>query len=135
MYLVSKLSQYHSVRKSEAFVLTIETIHRFFITYIVCMLDIFFTDLVVNINLSKIVAHQAEGLTAIEVWMLTCILFVFGKLVIIIQRWASKFFSCSANHKSGIYWAHFAIGDDRKCNTKNISSWKCSRWLKLQLNK
>jgi hypothetical protein len=44
------------------------------------MFDIFFNDLVVNINLSKIVAHQAEGLTAIEVWMLTCILFVFGKI-------------------------------------------------------
>ncbi len=44
------------------------------------MLDIFFTDLVVNISLSKIVAYQAEGLTAIEVWMLTCILFVFGKI-------------------------------------------------------
>jgi hypothetical protein len=31
------------------------------------------------INLSEIVVNQAEGLTAIEVWMLTCILFVFGK--------------------------------------------------------
>ncbi len=76
MYLVSKLSQYHSVRKSEAFVPTNGTF-----CYIVCMVEKFFTDLVVNINLSKIVSYQAEGLTAIEVWMLTCILFVFGKII------------------------------------------------------
>jgi hypothetical protein len=30
--------------------------------------------------LVKLLHIQAEGLTAIEVWMLTCILFVFGKL-------------------------------------------------------
>ena len=60
---------------------TLETIHGYFTTYIVFMVYIILNDLVVNINLSKIVAYQAEGLTAIEVWMLTCILFVFGKII------------------------------------------------------
>ena len=40
---------------------------------------------------------KAEGLTAIEIWMLACILFVFGDYIT----------HCFKNHKKVQFWRNF----------------------------